>query len=384
MSMNPTTPLHGGQLSWIAERFGVSASELLDFSANINPDGPPPEVLVALHKAVDHLATLGQYPHLEQTPLRQAIANHTGVQADEVVTANGFVPLLDATLKALSIRKCLLPVPAFNEYRSALERAGVEVDSYAVRRQTDFQYQADELLTLLEAGGHDAILLANPQNPSGVITKSSQLLSLVEESATRNVCVLLDEAFIDYIPEESMLRYVHRFTNLIVFRSLTKFYGMPGMRVAYAVAGSSLANAVRNQLAPWPITTLAAEAAITSLSCTSYAEHIVSTNEARRNDLSHRLGSLGLSISASAANFLLLRFPSIQSAEQCWKELIATHGIVLRHCGNFEGLSGNHLRCAVRGPHDNLRLVHALTAIAQQNVTPGVFTASNGSLPPLS
>lgn len=358
MKSNSALPPHGGQLHRIAERFGIPAAGLLDFSANINPDGPPAAVREALREALNDPTVLSAYPDLEETQLSLSISAYADVAAETITVANGFVPLLDAVLRTLPIRRCLLPVPSFGEYRNAFERAGVTVISHVLNQQADFRYDNDALLRAITTGRCDAILLANPQNPSGVLCERSDLMALIEATSELNVYVLLDEAFIDYAPKQSLVRATDRFANLIVFRSVTKFHGIPGLRVAYAV--SAAARAMRQNLAPWSITTLAAMGVRVALSDEIHAKRTLQLNDSRRELLAEQLCGFGLYIYPAAANFLLLCFASVADAENCWEHLILDHGIVLRHCGNFEGLAQNHLRCAVRGDEENARLVKAL------------------------
>jgi len=165
MRLSPSPPPHGGQLRQISERFGIPASQLLDFSANINPQGPPASVLQALQAALASPAMLTSYPDLEQAELKSCIAASAGVDVGVTAVANGFVPLFEAALRTLSVRRCLLPVPAFGEYRRTLERVGVAVTPYPLPQETGFDYDPERLIAALETGRHDAILLANPQNP---------------------------------------------------------------------------------------------------------------------------------------------------------------------------------------------------------------------------
>jgi threonine-phosphate decarboxylase len=360
MKTNRDIPPHGGQLHQIAERFGIPERELLDFSANINPEGPPASVIQALHEALRDPAVLSRYPDLEETQLRLSISNHVNVLPECITVANGFVPLLDAVLRALPIRRCLLPVPAFGEYRNALERSGAAATPYALDQQKGFRYQPDDLLAELATGHYDSILLANPQNPSGVLCERANLIAFIEESARLNIYVLLDEAFIDYAPVQSTVNGVERFANLVVFRSVTKFHGIPGMRVAYAVAGREITRIVRQKLSPWSITTLAAIAVRAALSDAAYAERTLQLNAARREGLTTQIKALGLHTYHAAANFLLIRFHSDTEARSCWEQLIFDDGVVLRRCTNFEGLSHDHLRCAVLDEERNSRLVKAL------------------------
>ena len=103
--------MHGGQLRQIAEQYGVPVSQLLDFSANINPDGPPAAVISTLREGVGDPSTLVEYPDLQQVDLKQAISRYVGVNQQNITVANGFVPLLEAALRVLSIKHCQMPIP---------------------------------------------------------------------------------------------------------------------------------------------------------------------------------------------------------------------------------------------------------------------------------
>lgn len=349
-------PMHGGQLRQIAERFGIDASHLLDFSANINPDGPPAAVIAALREGIEDLSTLTEYPDLQQADLRRAIAVHIGVETENIVVANGFVPLLEATLQAIKIRNCLLPVPAFVEYRKTLERSGTDITPHVLNAESEFNYDPTEML----ASRHDAILLANPQNPSGVCQDSELMRDLVAKTYEKNTFVLLDEAFIDYAPQHSLASAIDDFSNLIVFRSVTKFYGIPGLRVAYAVANSMLASSINDNLAPWPITTLASRAVRAALADQTYADRAINKNLHRKAALERTVKSLGFAVYPSDANFLLFRLTTGVDPQHFWEQMIVDHHIVLRNCANYEGLMPGHFRAAVRTQEENTRLQKAL------------------------
>jgi threonine-phosphate decarboxylase len=356
MSRIEPYPVHGGQLRQIAEQYGVPVSHLLDFSANINPDGPPPAVISTLREAVDDPSTLVEYPDLQQTELKQAISRYAGVNEQNITVANGFVPLLEAALRVLSIKHCRMPVPAFVEYRKPLVRCGVEVSTLELSPNSGFRYIPKEIV----AGSHDAILLANPQNPSGVCHDGVIMRDLIAEAAKNKAYVLVDEAFIDYIPEHSLSKDTETFPNLIVFRSVTKFHGIPGLRVAYAISNPGLSSSLAENLPPWPITTLAGRAVSTALDDDFYAIRSRLLNTERRNFLQRELARLGLITYPSAANFILFQLPSGVELISFWERLIIEHHIVLRACTNYEGLPGQYLRTAVRTQQENVRLLKAV------------------------
>jgi threonine-phosphate decarboxylase len=367
--MSETLPLHGGQLRQIAEQLGIPAHELFDFSANINREGPPAAVLSLLRTSLDNPSTLTSYPDLSETVLKRSLAHYAGVRPENIVVGNGFVPLLDAVLQTLQIRTCLLPVPAFVEYRRALTRARVEIVPRTLTCDSGFSYD----ITTMSSGYQDAILLANPQNPSGVLTIRELLLELTIKAAVRNQYVLLDEAFIDYCPEASLARETNRYPNLIVFRSLTKFFGMPGMRVAYAVTNQDISGRLQEAIAPWSITTLASIAASVAVEDTSYASRTIALNGDRRNRLQKTLGALDIHVYSSAANFLLFRLQDLVDPEAFWKRMILDHRVVLRNCANYEALPDRHFRAAVRNDSENSRLVEAISqALASLGMPPAV------------
>jgi threonine-phosphate decarboxylase len=349
-------PLHGGQLRKVVDYFGIHDAEMLDFSANINPEGPPAAVATCLRVSLDNPSTLMNYPDLDETTLRQSLAQYAGVRSDNVSVTNGFVPLLDTVLRTLAVRKCLVPVPAFVEYRKTLERSQIEMLPHSVMSNSDFRYDVDDLLTR----SHDTVLLANPQNPSGVLSSRSMLLKLAEEALSRDLYILLDEAFIDYCPEASLAREIDRFPNLIVFRSVTKFFGMAGLRVAYAIASTELSRRFQEAIAPWSVTTLASIAARVAVRDEAYVTRTLSLNNERRNQLRRDIEKLSIYIYPSAANFLLLRLPGSIDCQELWERLVREHHIVLRNCANYEALPDGHLRVTVRTNAENERLIQAL------------------------
>jgi threonine-phosphate decarboxylase len=359
--MTTLAPRHGGQLQQVANRFGIDASELLDFSANINPEGPPAAVASALRQALNEPSMLMNYPDLEETELRKSLARYGAVRPENVAVANGFVPLLDAALRVLPVRTCLLPVPAFVEYRRVLKQSRVEVVPLGLSSSSNFSYPISDLVN----GSHDTVLLANPQNPSGVLSGRETMLRMVEQAARRNIHVLLDEAFIDYCPEASLAGETDRFENLIVFRSVTKFFGMAGLRVGYAVTNPALSEQLREAIAPWSVTSLASIAAGVAVKEDSYTRHTIALNNQRRERIEPAIGRLGIHVYPSRANFLLLGLPGSTDCHQFWERLILKHRIVLRNCANYEALSGPHLRAAVLTDPDNQRLIEALECEAK-------------------
>jgi threonine-phosphate decarboxylase len=357
-------PVHGGQLRQIAARYGAQAEALLDFSANINPAGPPRSVLMAMQQALMNPATLSTYPDLELADLKHAIAENAGVRPENVAVANGFVPLLDAVLRSLHIRRCLLPVPCFSEYRRALENASVAITPYLLASNRDFLYDIDAMLETLIEDGCDAILLANPQNPSGALfSEPERMLQFVKAANEHSITVLLDEAFVDYSPNHSLVSHSIQQPNLIVFRSVTKFFAIPGLRVAYTICNSATARVLQRMITPWPITSLASDAVCAALRDEVYAADSRLANERQRSWLEKELLRLKIATYPSSTNFLLLRLPEAINSDLLWERMLVEQHVVMRSCANFEGLEDGHLRIAVRSQPENQKLIHSLESV---------------------
>jgi threonine-phosphate decarboxylase len=356
-------PAHGGQLRAIAAQFGVPEYKLLDFSASIYPDGPSPKALEALADALRNPERIRAYPDLESLELRNELATYANVPVGNVLVASGMASLLSATLRAIYARKCMLPVPAFGEYRRTLNREGVGIETDLLSEQARFQPNLQELLTICVRRGCDTLLLTNPHNPTGLLLSRTELQILAQNAEIRGIRILLDEAFIDFVPEESLSSQVPESNHLIVFRSVTKFFAMAGMRVAYMIAPRRIIGRIRDLLDPWPISTLASIATIAAIHDTGYIRSTVARNRREREELCSNLARLTLTVYPSSANFLFFRIGSTRQTRNIWERLILEHGIVTRNCATFEGLDEAWFRASVRGRKDNLRLVEALDAV---------------------
>jgi threonine-phosphate decarboxylase len=351
-------PLHGGQLQQIAYDFKIPQAQLLDFSANINPEGPPASVLSSLRAALDNPVIIRNYPDKDEAEPGRYLAAYLGVRPENVAVDNGFVPLLDTAIRILNIRSCVVPVPAFVEYRRTLDRSRVVMIPHNLEADSGFNFSANDL----SSKPCDAILLANPQNPSGALSSREEMLQIAEKALKRNIFVLLDEAFIDYCPEASLAPEINRFPNLIVFRSVTKFFGMAGLRVAYAAANAELCKQLRASTTPWSVTSLASLAAGIAVRDETYARRAITLNNVRRDQMHMAIENLGIHVYPSVANFLLLRLRDSILRRGLWARLVRNHHIVLRDCANYENLSDGFLRAAVLSESENMLLIEALAA----------------------
>ena len=356
----PALPAHGGQLRSIARQFQVREGTLIDFSASISPYPPSQQVLTSLSCMARDVKLLSAYPDLDYEDLKAAISIYAGVPSEAVCVGNGVMPILDAVLRALDIRRCLVVQPCFGGYARSLAASRTEAVAFPLQPEQGFALPLDPLLCSLVEHRCDAVLLANPHSPSGVAAAPEFLRSLCRQAASLKVRVLLDEAFIDYEPESSLCSFAASHPGMVVFRSLTKFFAIPALRVAYAVTNTEAAEAIGRSTAEWPIGSLASAAAIELLACVEDHRSVRENNAREREALLYSLQKLGIAAYPSRANYLLTRLHSDAAGLALWRALIVEHGIVSRCCRNFAGLDARYLRFSIRTREDNGKLLHGL------------------------
>ena len=373
MSAKVTRPLstiptvHGGDIARVTRAHHVSADRLIDFSANINPIGPPRRALIRLAREAADRRVLTQYPDPDYVELRNTLATMLSVPANGVTIANGSVALIAAIVRAAAPSECVLVAPAFAEYPRALRESGCRVRLFPLTAARGFAIDSDGLVKMLDKHRPPMCVLTNPHNPSGALTARTQMLGVLDGARRTKTLLVVDEAFMDYAPAETLVAEAVRGEHLAILRSVTKFYGMPALRVGYAVSSPRLAARMVAQLPPWPVTTLAASAAAEAIQDHAYARRTLASVTGQRRWLSQALGAIGVIVYPSAANFLLLQLPTTASTSARLRaRLITDHGVVVRDCRSFEGLSnGRFIRVAVRQRDDNERLVRALGSVLE-------------------
>lgn len=365
-----SAPAHGGDVAAVAREFGVPAEKLLDFSANINPLGPPAGVLRRLAADAANIELLMRYPEAELKSLRRALSFHVGVEENQIIIAGGAAALIETIVRAANRKnrqpRCLLPVPAFSEYERALLASDFQIVEFALEKRRNFCLEENRFVEILTKEKPDLCIITNPHNPTGALIKKESLERIAQAAEKNGTIILLDEAFIDYAPEESLTRKTKHFRNLVVLRSLTKFYGIPALRVGYAIASSELIEIFARQLSSWSVTTLAANAAEEAVKDTEYAEQTLEINRFQREFLSRSLEQAGFRVFPSAANFLFLELPPSSFAAELRSNLIKNHHIIVRDCSTYLELEAEKfIRVAVRSRPDNEQLIKAISGISK-------------------
>jgi len=345
---------HGGNIRKLADKSGKPAREILDFSANINPLGPPEWLRAVISRALDDVV---HYPDPESEALVQAIAEKHDAGTEGIVAGNGSSEIFSVLPRVLSATRALIPVPSYSEYAGSARQAGLEIREVVLSESDGFAVDLVELGAAIE--GNDLVYLGQPNNPTGRPIDPDELRSLARGHPTATFIV--DEAFADFVTSiDSLVR--DRPDNVVVLRSMTKFFAIPGLRLGYAVAGPSLAAALRQLLAPWSVNSLAQAVGEAALRDEDYATRTNEVVAEEREWLSESLQNIGeLHVYPSVANFLLLRIDRNDIDAPELAERVLKHGIAVRVCDNFGGLDKRFFRVAVRTRKENEQLSDALS-----------------------
>jgi adenosylcobyric acid synthase len=344
---------HGGNLRDLALRAGLNRDDVLDFSASINPLGPPEGLRAAIARGIDRLV---HYPDPDCCELVDYLARRFGASPEEIVVGNGSTEVFFALARALPFDRAVIPVPSYIDYASAVQAAGREISAVELREQGDFAVDFLQLERSLR--GNDLVLLGQPNNPTGRPFDVEAFCPLAARHS--NTLFVVDEAFADFMPGYRSLAH-HRLPNVVVVRSLTKFYAIPGLRIGYAVAARSIAAQIRKQILPWSVGTLAQDAAVAVLSDDDYARRSVELVEQQRLRLAAELGNLpGVKVYPSATNFLLARLDREDLTAPELADRLLRQGIAIRTFTPEQHLDQQYFRVAVRTEAENSRLCDAL------------------------
>lgn len=357
--------IHGGDVWEIATKYGTPVESLIDFSANINPRGLPPGAMERLQREAADAALLAKYPDPSYTALCHALAKRDGISPDSILIGEGAEALIGATLRAIRPVRCLIPIPAFSEYMRACASAGTQVVTLELQPREGFLPIEMGYVERLVTEACDFAVLNNPHNPTGQWVRKQMVIGLADRIRATGACFLVDEAFVDYAPDETIVDYASQVSGVVVIRSLTKFFGCPALRVGYAVGHPETLKQIAAVQPAWPVTLIAANALEEALKDKAYAANSLRENQGRRESLARSLRKLGAQVSRSAANFLLIRLREQWPHSAATREhLVRRHRIVVRNCDSYSGLEkGRYIRVAVRTARDNNLLLEGLREI---------------------
>jgi threonine-phosphate decarboxylase len=350
---------HGGNINKICNAYGIDPDEVIDFSASVNPLGYPDSVRrVILERFNDIL----NYPDSECTDLRKTFAKKHYCKESNIIIGNGSNELFHLIPRALKPKQGAVLQPTFSEFKDALYNANVKIIDI-INDSTSLKFNLSD--SKLKGFKEGVVFLCNPNNPTGQLVTKEEILEFTKDYPKR--LIVVDEAFMDFVEEGeelTVIKEARSMENLIVVRSLTKFYGFPGLRLGYLIACESIINNLLRFKEPWTVNSLAqvaGQAAINDKEFTYNTRRFVSSEKMFLYEGLSKIKELHPFY--PSANFILVKIGNNELTSLSLHDLLIKDKIIIRDCSNFIGLSDKYFRVAVRTRDENQRLLSTLKGI---------------------
>jgi len=341
----------GKPISELAREMGLKEKNIIKLASNENPLGVSPKAKAAIKKAI---AELGRYPDGNAFELKTALAARYRVPEECIVIGNGSNDLLEmaAAVFLAPGRSAVYSQHCFAVYPLATQSRGAR--SIVVPAK-DYGHDLPAMAAAI-APDTRVVFVANPNNPTGTFVPGAELEAFIAR-VPREVAVVLDEAYTEYLPRE--LRYdsvawLSKYPNFILTRTFSKVYGLAGLRVGFGLMQPRVADLLNRVRQPFNVNSLALAAATAALGDTKFVAKSVKMNRAGMAVLERRLKRLGLETIPSCANFIAFR---LRRAGAVYEKLLR-QGVIVRPIGGY-GLP-EHLRVTIGTPKENERFLAGL------------------------
>jgi threonine-phosphate decarboxylase len=336
---------------------GNPSDGVLDFSASINPLGPPRAALDAYHASVAHIAS---YPPAYPRHLEATLARWLGVEPECVLAGNGTTQLIYLLARVLKPRSPVIVTPTFSEIANSLIIEGIEPRALNTTSECNFQLHPEAAIKCLRDGA-DAIFIGRPNSPTGTILTMDEAVEIAAEYERRDSWCVFDEAFIDFVQDaRSSVAFAEKNRKCIVLRSLTKIFTLPGLRVGCVVGHPEAIGKLREAIEPWSVNAVADHV---TRACLEVADgfvretrEFVSVEVARMADALSQLP--GIHVFPSVANFMMMEVEGELIPGAFGKHLLE-YGIGVRNLRGLAGCRAGLYRIGIRSRSDNDRFLQA-------------------------
>src|SRR3989338_3817725 len=326
---------HGGPFS-----ITHPSSDILDFSSNISPMGTSSLVRKTIKNQLD---TIQIYPDSESTQLRKNLQHYTEIPHSQIVVGNGATEIIYNFCQAFLSNKTsvLIPIPTFGEYESAAKLSGAKVSFF---KTMNLEKDVDDFISKLPHNG--CIFICNPNNPTGNLISKKTLQKIIISANKKKTLVFIDECFIELVPDhdESIIKFIKKYNNLFILRSLTKSFALAGLRIGYGIGSKQMISILNKIKIPWNVSGLAQQAASAAL---LHSFYIINSISKLKN----------FQCNVTSTNFILIK--TKMKSKTLQKKLLEKK-ILIRDCSTIRGLNNNYIRIAVKTRKENEKLIKAL------------------------
>lgn len=348
-------PNHGANPRQLTKLLHLPFKEhAVDFSVNTTPFELQSSIKENWQQ---YITTISKYPDPSSEQLRVVIAAKENISINEILVGNGAAQLIFLIAQFFSHKRVTIVEPTFSEYRDACATFGCEVDGIII----DQPWNLDVENIINQAKNKDLLFICNPNNPTGVAYLHTDLLFIIESLSKYDVMVVIDEAFYDFqINAPTIISYIKKFPNLIVLRSLTKMYGIAGIRLGYVASQENLIKKLSPLQNPWSVNGLAQRIGQDCLKDDLYVSKVQNYIARERERIFPLIQGYGFETSLSEVNFYLLKEMDKKTDLMPLIKFLIERGIIPRHTYNFPSLDGKFIRLAIKNVEENNRLLEVL------------------------
>lgn len=333
----------------------------LDYSVNINPLGAPEAASGVMAMA---MFDMDKYPDMECENLRIALEGELSVPRERIVCGNGASDLIMAICHARRPKTAILVAPGFEGYEVALNAVDTRISYHFLDEKKKFLLD-DSIVEKIRQEKPEIVFICNPNNPTGLLVEKPQMFEIANVCQEVGALLVIDECFIELVKkmgEYTMVRLETLYQNMIILRAFTKTYGIPGLRLGYAVCSTvELAESIRRHQSEWCVSQVAQDTGVVALRDKKYLEQAVKLIDDERHYLSNKIAEFGITVFPSYANFIL-----IKDAHTDLYAKLLEKDILIRECKDMMGLEKGFFRIAVKKHPENCIFLQKLEEVKRR------------------
>ena len=342
-------PVHGSITPAELRELGLNIDDVIDFSSNINPLG-----MSAYLKDAMINVDISRYPDPDCLELREALAKETGLDIASIIVGNGSTELIHLIARAFLNRNSAAAIlsPTYGEYETACRLAGTEPAFIKTEEGRDFRWSIPGVCKQIKAIAPRIVFLCNPNNPTGVLLKSSDVVKIAA-SADPGL-LIIDEAYMPFADDPWDATTLLDMGNIVVMRSMTKDYAMAGIRLGYVAAAPDIIEKLKCYQPFWSVNSVAQALGLAAINDNKHITRARKTIAEAKSYLLKSIADIGLDVIPTNTNFLLIKVGNAKSMRQA----LLQQGICVRDCTSF-GLP-QYIRIAMQPLPECRRFVDGL------------------------
>jgi len=349
---------HGGNIRIANEIYGFSPEEFIDFSANINPLGPPEQIRNIIANAVNEIQN---YPDIEYVKLKNALSKFYNIPVSNIIAGNGSAELIDLFIRVSGKKNGIIIEPNFYEYERGLKNSGIIPEYLTGREEKNFKVEIDKIVSALKRDS--IVFISSPNNPVGYTYSKKEIEYLLLEIKKQNSLLFVDEAFIDFTINKKKVTVAGEIENnreLIILQSLTKILAVPGLRLGMLFASAEIISNMNLLKIPWSINCFASALGEKINFFDEFIQQSANQIFDEKKRMEKKLNKISaLKVLNGEVNYFLCKL----NQKYCYEKFemyLGQNKILIRSCVNYPGLTKQFFRIAVKTKNENDRLIQKM------------------------